>query len=105
MEGTTVDGAAVACTLGTDDLATQAERWRALLERAAVARNDTELGRRIQFRADAGVEEELRALVAVETRCCSWAEWNVDRSGSEVVLDVHSTGEGVVALQGMFTST
>ena len=58
-----IQGATVACTLGDDDLATQAERWRALHERFGIERHKTEAGQRVHFRADVGVEDELRALV------------------------------------------
>jgi hypothetical protein len=55
----------------------------------------------MSFHPDA--EDELRALVAVETECCPWATWMVERSAETIVLDVRSTAEGVTALHAMFT--
>jgi hypothetical protein len=94
---------AVACTLGAAGLSAQAERWRRLIARAAVARHETPHGIRIEFRADTGVAEELARLVATENECCSWAKWSVDAVAGEVVLDATSTGAGATALHSMLT--
>jgi hypothetical protein len=65
----------VACTLGMAGLAAQARRWERLMARALTGRDETPEGLRLSFRPEA--EEELRALVAVETGCCAWAAWTV----------------------------
>jgi hypothetical protein len=94
--------AVVACTLGVHDLKIQSERWLALLSRARRGRRETEDGLRVTFAGEPGVEEELRALVAVENECCSWAAWDVTPHGDTVVMSARSAGEGVAALHGMF---
>jgi hypothetical protein len=91
----------IACTLSQADLSTQAERWRRLIARAAIARHNTPAGIRIEFRAGAGVAEELEQLIATERECCSWAAWSVDAAADPVVLEVTSTGDGVAALRPM----
>jgi len=48
------------------------------------------------------VEEELRALAAIENDCCSWARWTVEAGEGRVALVVASTGEGIAALHSMF---
>src|SRR6516165_5675688 len=92
----------VACSLTTDGLAEQAGRWARLAARALIAQAKTADGLRLVFRPEPGIEEELRALVAVETRCCPWATWTVQARGTELALDVHATGDGFPALHGMF---
>lgn len=92
----------VACTLAPADLAAQGERWHRLMARAMTERVETADGLRICFRPEA--EEELRALVAVETECCSWATWTVERNAGTIVLDVRSSAVGVATLAGMFAS-
>jgi hypothetical protein len=94
--------ATVACTLDDDDLATQAQRWRALLARESIERSEVDDGIRISIRDDIGVEEELRALVALENACCSWARWDVAREDGSLVIHAKSSGDGVAALQNMF---
>ena len=92
----------VACTLTPVGLAAQGERWHRLMAWAMTERVETADGLRIRFRLEA--EEELRALVAVETECCSWATWTVERNAGTIVLHVRSTAVGVATLAGMFAS-
>jgi hypothetical protein len=93
----------VACTLGNDDLGAQAERWRRVRSEAGLGRMETADGLRLTFRDGTQVEEELRALVAVENECCAWARWDVRREDGELVMHVRSTGTGIAALHTMFS--
>ncbi len=96
-------GAPVACSLTTEGLAEQAGRWARLAARALTGRELTADGIRLGFRPEPGIEEELRALAAIETQCCPWATWTVQASATRVTLDVRATGDGIAALHGMFT--
>jgi hypothetical protein len=93
----------VACSLTREGLADQAGRWVRLAARAMTGHTKTADGFQLGFRPEPGIEEELRALVAVETQCCPWATWTVQASMTQLVLDVRATGDGVTALHGMFT--
>ena len=90
----------IACTLGVADLAAQGRRWQRLMARALTGRDETPEGLRLSFRPEA--EDELRALVAVETGCCAWATWTVEPTDGAVVLDVRSADEGIATLHTMF---
>jgi hypothetical protein len=90
----------VACTLGPTDLAAQRRRWERLMARALTGRAETANGLRLSFRPEA--EDELRALVAVETGCCAWAAWTVEPTAGAVVLDVRSADKGVATVHAMF---
>jgi hypothetical protein len=90
----------IACTLGVADLAAQGGRWQRLMARALTERSETADGLRLTFRPEA--EDELRALVAVETGCCAWAAWTVEPTAGAVVLDVRSADEGIATLHTMF---
>jgi hypothetical protein len=92
----------VACTLTTADLAAQAGRWERIIARAMTEYTQTADGLRMSFHPASGAEDELRALVAVENRCCSWATWAVETVAGAPVLDVRSTGPGIATLHGMF---
>ena len=92
----------IACTLGMADLAGQARRWQRLMAQALTERSETADGLRLSFRPEA--EDELRALVAVETGCCAWATWTVEPADGAVVLGVRSADEGIATLHGMFTA-
>ena len=92
----------VACTLTAAGLTTQVERWERLMARALTGRAETADGVRLSFRPEA--EDELRALAAVETGCCAWATWTVERTAGKIMLDVRSTAEGIAALHTMFAA-
>jgi len=95
--------APVACTLSSAGLAAQASRWERLAAQAMTERTETGYGLRLSFRRELGVAEELRMLAAVENECCAWADWTVQSSGGQVVLDVRTVGQGVATLHGMLT--
>lgn len=94
----------VACHLTSAELAAQASRWARLITRALADRIESADGVRLSFRPEPGTAEELRALAAIESQCCPWAEWTVDTSASAVVLDVRTSGVGLATLDGMFRS-
>ena len=94
--------APVACTLGSNELGTQIERWNALYAEAGVERTVTDRGLRVRFRRDSAVERELRALVAVEVECCAWADWTVEAASDELSLDVSSTEDGLAVIHTWF---
>jgi hypothetical protein len=91
----------VACTLTAAGLAVQGERWQQLMTRALTGRTKTADGLRLSFSPEA--EDELRALIAVETECCPWASWLVERTAGALTLRIRSAGQGVTTLHGMFT--
>jgi hypothetical protein len=93
---------AIACTLGADRLAGQAERWRRLGRDAGLGRAETADGLELRFRDAAACERELRDLVSTEQACCAWARWEVSRADGQLVLRVSSTPDGAAALRSMF---
>jgi hypothetical protein len=93
----------VACALTAADLAAQAGRWAQFAAQAMTGRAETAHGLRMSFRPGPDAENELRELVAVENQCCPWAEWTVEMSAEQIVLDVRSAGEGIATLHTMFT--
>jgi hypothetical protein len=92
----------IACELGEVKAATQAERWLRLGREAGLGRAETPDGLEIRFRDEPPAERELRDLVAVESKCCAWARWEVRRADGELVMRVTSTPEGAAALHAMF---
>jgi hypothetical protein len=90
----------IACALTPADLAGQARRWQRLIDRTLTERAETAGGVRLRFRLEG--ETELRALAAVESRCCPWASWTVTAGPGEVTLDVRAPAEGAAVLHEMF---
>jgi hypothetical protein len=100
--GSTDEERPVACALDAVSLRSQSGRWDRVLAASGQDRLNTVNGIRLRFRADPGVAQEVRELVAVENDCCGWADWTVTDPGDVVDVVVVSTGEGVAALHGMF---
>lgn len=92
----------VACTLSDTDLKTQRERWINIGTNFGIGRTKTDDGLQLAFKDHPAVEQELRALVAVENDCCSWASWSVERKEGVLVMAARSKDEGVSTLHGMF---
>jgi hypothetical protein len=94
----------ITCRLDSAGFATQSERWTQLFARAAIDSVETEDGVRVHFRAESGVEEGLRELIAVESGCCSWANWRVEVGDDQIVLQVTSAGDGPAVIHKMFAT-
>ena len=92
----------VACTLSDTDLKTQRERWIDVSANFGIGREQTSDGLRLTFKDHPAVEQELRALVAVENDCCSWASWSVERDAGALIMAARSKGEGIATLHGIF---
>jgi hypothetical protein len=93
----------VACTLTGADLESQQERWITLETTFGRGREETADGLRLLFVDHPAVERELRALVAAENDCCSWASWSVARHDGFLAMTARSKDEGVATLHGMFS--
>ena len=91
----------IACNLGVEKAATQAERWLRLGREAGLGRAESPDGLELRFRDEPAVERELRDLVAVESSCCAWARWELYRADGELLMRVTSASEGAVALHTM----
>jgi hypothetical protein len=70
---------------------------------AGLKRTETAEGLRLRIRDQPGVEQELRALVAVGSTCCAWPRWQVHRADGELIVQVSSTPDGAATLKAMFS--
>jgi hypothetical protein len=92
----------IACSLERTQLTERLARWEALAADALEIK-PTKDGLRLAFRAQAGIEAELQALVALERDCCGFANWSVRAEGERMLLDVSANGDVAVAAgQAMF---
>ena len=91
-----------ACSLSDTDLKTQRERWIDVGTNFGIDREKTADVLQLTFKDHPAVEQELRALVAVENDCCSWASWSVERNAGVLTMAAKSKSEGIATLHGMF---
>jgi len=81
----------VACTLGITDGAAQLQRWRQLNDWALVRRVREPEELLLVYRADDETSAELESLVAVETTCCAFLDWQVEASAGDLRLRVRGS--------------
>ena len=91
-----------ACSLQPTELSDRRADWERLSKRALRERRPLPSGIRLVFADEDGAESELRELARLEGRCCSFADWNVERRDHEVVLDVTAPREAVAAVRALF---
>ena len=92
----------IACSLPAAALDERRARWKALAGRAFLERALLPAGVRLSFLAEAGVEQELRALAELERECCAFASFELSVAGNVVSLDVTAEGDGVTAVREIF---
>jgi len=93
----------VACSLSAGERPERRARWRALLEGALLERREIPAGVRLVLASGGGVEQELRALAALERHCCAFASFEVGNANGRVTLDVTSSPDGVAAVRELFS--
>ena len=99
MDGT--EHQPLACTLSADELRTR-RHWLAGLDRDCVSREPTAVGIVVRYRRRAGIESELRELVAAESRCCAFLELEIRSAGEFVELEVSGASEAGPIIEAMF---
>ncbi len=93
----------IACSLTAAELPTRLAEIEALGRDALVCR---QADGRLRFRGDERTRERLEAIVAAESQCCSFLDFELRRDGTELVLSIGAPAEaaGVAdALASAFT--
>ena len=95
--------APLACSLNGDDLACR-RRWLGELAERAVSVRRTSTGVRATFRADPGLETELRELATAEAECCAFLNVAVESRGAVIELGVAGPSDARPIIDEMFAS-
>ena len=93
----------IACSLTAAELPARLAEIEALGRDALVRR---EADGRLRFHGDERTRERLEAIVAAESQCCSFLDFELRRDGTELVLSIDAPAEaaGVAdALASAFT--
>ena len=91
----------LACSLSGKELRERGD-WLERLGRHVVRREPRPGGMVVRFRREAGVEEELRELVAAEARCCPFLTLSVRAEGDLLELDVSGPPDAQGIVEEMF---
>lgn len=78
----------IVCSLDGGDMRTRLEEWKDLLTTALIERRVIEGGVALRLKAAPVAVSELRRLVELEQRCCSWIQWRISEGD---VLSVEAT--------------
>jgi len=74
------------------------EKWQSFDSDYALSSERSRSELIIHYAKVDGSISRLRALVAVEQRCCAFVEWDIDESGSDLRLIARGTPEQLTAL-------
>jgi hypothetical protein len=78
----------IACTLTPDGMTARLALIDALAADGLVERAATETGVRVRLRDTPGIERRTRELVAAESACCTFLDFDLGRAGGELVLAI-----------------
>ena len=78
----------IACTLSPDGMTLRLALIDALACDALLDRRSTAAGLRLRLRDTPEVEQRARELVAAESICCPFLEFDLSRQDGDLVLDV-----------------
>jgi hypothetical protein len=99
------DSTPFACSLTATAGAERAQRWRTLLDDGLLYARRLAGGRRLAFRAEPGVVQELDELVAAERECCPFLNLTVARFDERLILDIVAPPEAETIIDAMFAGT
>lgn len=88
----------IACSLSAAEGKAQLDKWRAFDEAHLIATEELPGAYVATYTRDADTERTLRALVATESSCCSFADWSVEASGTDLQLIVRGSPDALAAL-------
>jgi hypothetical protein len=78
----------IACTLSPDGLTERLAMIDALAADHLLDRAATDAGVRVRLRDAPGVERRARDLVAAESRCCAFLDFDLVREDGALVLEI-----------------
>lgn len=94
--------APIACALSAREFADRKAQTAQIARYALRARQSTEHGCLLSFAADADTEAQLRDIVAAESRCCSFLQMDLRRSGETLELEVTGPDEARPIIEELF---
>jgi hypothetical protein len=78
----------IACTLTPDGMTARLALIDALSADGLLERTPTDAGLRVRLRDTPEVEQRTRELVAAESRCCAFLDFDLGREAGALVLDI-----------------
>ena len=93
----------IACTLTPGDMTERLALIDALSADGLLDRVDTERGIRVRLRDTPDVERRTRELVAAESACCPFLDFDLRRENGALVLDITGPSDARPVIDMFFT--
>ena len=84
----------IACSLSAEDLAVRGAELRALGGDGLVDATEEPGGAVLRFRPDPSVRERVEAVVAAESECCAFLDFELEHGEDATVLTISSPNGG-----------
>jgi hypothetical protein len=78
----------IACTLTPDGMTARLALIDALAADGLLDRRPTDTGLRVRLRDTPEIERRTRELIAAESACCPFLDFNLTSDGGDLVLDI-----------------
>jgi len=78
----------IACTLTADGMTARLALIDALAGDGLLDRTPTETGLRVRLRDTPEVEQRTRELIAAESACCAFLDFDLHRDGTALILEI-----------------
>lgn len=88
----------IACTLGPDDMPAREAEIRALGREALLAVERSEARATLSFRRDPAIRARIERIVALESECCAFIDFELSDTGNALVLTLQTPNGGEPAL-------
>ena len=88
----------IACTLSADELSDRLAEVRAVGRRSLISRGADGT---LRFRGDADTVARLEAIIAAESRCCSFLTFGLRQHAGELVLTIEAPDTGRPVAQNL----
>jgi hypothetical protein len=93
----------IACTLTPGDMTKRLALIDALSDDALLDRAKTEEGVRVRLRDTPDIERRTRELVAAESACCAFLDFDLRREDGALVLDITGPADARPVIDMFFT--
>lgn len=88
----------IACTLGPGEMPRRAEQIRALGREGLLGVERSERRVALRFRPDPAIRVRVEEIVAAESRCCAFLDFDLSVTGDAIVLALRAPEGGEPAM-------
>ena len=92
----------IACTLTADGMTARLALIDALAADGLLDCTPTESGLRVRLRDTPEIDQRTRELVAAESRCCAFLDFELGRAGGDLVLDISGPEDAQPVIEMFF---